>query len=151
MTRTPADSLWLAKTRALYSMLKRPRNGPLRLSLPEFRLYLDKHPDKILDRVWRCAYCRALLPTEQVSIDHKLPVSLRGPNAPGNWAVCCQQCNRRKRELGEVQYVALCGLVRMWPKEMQTGFWQRLGEAPAHRNWSRPARERVRVVRRRVA
>lgn len=149
MTRTPAESAWLKATRVLYHHLKAPKNGPLKLTLPQFRLYLDKHPDKILDRVWRCAHCRCLLHIDKVSIDHKTPVSMRGPNAPGNWDVVCKQDQQRKQDLGDVQYAMLRALVEAWPREMAASLWRRLSAKPV---WiGAKARERVRVVRRRVA
>ncbi len=46
--------------------------------------------------LWRCEYCRHLLAGDQVSFDHRDPVSMGGPNTLANMAICCETCNREK-------------------------------------------------------
>lgn len=45
-----------------------------------------------------CEYCNIALNVDDVSLDHKIPVSRGGlPADPGNWAICCKDCNYLKQ------------------------------------------------------
>lgn len=50
----------------------------------------------ILDSGGRCAWCDANLLHDDFEIDHIWPLSRQGRNVPGNLAVTCPACNRRK-------------------------------------------------------
>lgn len=44
-----------------------------------------------------CAYCNIALNVDDLSLDHKIPISRGGaPCNPINWAICCKDCNYLK-------------------------------------------------------
>lgn len=55
----------------------------------------------VLEQMYRespfCVYCKIVLNINEVSLDHKTPIS-RGGSAcdPRNWAICCKDCNYLK-------------------------------------------------------
>lgn len=58
-----------------------------------------------------CQYCRIELNFENLSIDHRTPVSRNGSQSTENIAMCCWVCNRAKGSMAEMQYrVWLVGL-----------------------------------------
>lgn len=43
-----------------------------------------------------CIYCRVECQTEELTIDHMVPLALGGLDEMTNWAACCRACNERK-------------------------------------------------------
>ncbi len=43
-----------------------------------------------------CAYCGRLIPYDQASMDHVLPLSLGGPSTWDNLVNACRRCNEKK-------------------------------------------------------
>ena len=46
-----------------------------------------------------CRYCGKKFPPEELTLDHIVPVARGGKSTRGNLAVCCLECNRRKKYL----------------------------------------------------
>ena len=52
-----------------------------------------------------CKYCKVALTVENISIDHIIPVSRSGSNAPENLQLVCQDCNYLKRMRTHPEFV----------------------------------------------
>ncbi len=46
-----------------------------------------------------CEYCGGKFPPEELTMDHIVPVIRGGKSAKNNIAVCCKECNNRKKYL----------------------------------------------------
>ena len=44
-----------------------------------------------------CYYCGENFSKEELTMDHKLPLSRGGTNSRGNVVVCCKTCNSQKK------------------------------------------------------
>ena len=44
-----------------------------------------------------CYYCGKSFSREDLTMDHKMPLSRGGTNSKGNVVVCCKPCNSRKK------------------------------------------------------
>ena len=104
-------------------------------SLGEFRLWLLG--EAIQDGLWRCSYCLGLLNADQISVDHRDPLSLGGPTSLDNLAVCCEWCNRAKGAIGEREYRDLLALIMFWPIDMRSDINRRLSQKPSFRSKGR--------------
>lgn len=47
---------------------------------------------------YTCQYCAVRLPTKQLTLDHVVPASKRGPNTWQNVVTACRACNQRKAD-----------------------------------------------------
>jgi len=47
----------------------------------------------------RCYYCGRTLPKSDLTMDHVVPLTRGGKSVKGNLAVCCKECNTRKKNL----------------------------------------------------
>lgn len=64
----------------------------------------ETHKDRmrIREELWEqqnkiCVYCKSVIPYEQASLDHIIPVILLEENiGQDNLVVCCKACNKRK-------------------------------------------------------
>lgn len=45
----------------------------------------------------RCYYCGENFSREELTMDHKRPLSRGGTNSRGNVVVCCKPCNSKKK------------------------------------------------------
>lgn len=45
-----------------------------------------------------CFYCGKLVDRDEATIDHVVPLSKGGPNAPGNKVIACHKCNQAKAD-----------------------------------------------------
>lgn len=54
----------------------------------------------------QCRYCKRLVPIEDATIDHVIPIS-RGGGNKGNTVMACWPCNNRKGDMAADQFVAL--------------------------------------------
>ena len=45
---------------------------------------------------YRCVYCGAVLPAEELTVDHVEPRVKGGDHSEGNLVACCIPCNREK-------------------------------------------------------
>lgn len=50
----------------------------------------------LVDRTTTCPYCKALLTTENRSLDHMQPLTKGGRHSISNLMPCCRACNSRK-------------------------------------------------------
>lgn len=63
-------------------------------------------------RSQRCYYCDVKLircntqplPPNAGTVDHKTPISRRGPDKASNYCMCCHACNQRKADRTEAEY-----------------------------------------------
>lgn len=137
MTIKPKPVTFIDKTRALYNAMK--SRGPVSFTLAEFRAWLMARatPGPFTDRLtglWKCEYSREFIAIEQVSVDHKLPLSMGGTGTLENLAVCTERENRIKGSIPYEQFVALKRTVEeTWPREAATEFWKRLAMRPVWR------------------
>jgi HNH endonuclease len=46
----------------------------------------------------RCDYCTRILTVAAATIDHAVPISRGGIDAPENWLLACRRCNQAKGE-----------------------------------------------------
>lgn len=54
---------------------------------------------------WECFYCKKpVLLQNDVTVDHKLPVSRGGITIESNLAICCINCNREKADMTDDEY-----------------------------------------------
>lgn len=54
---------------------------------------------------WLCYLCRNELKREHITIDHIQPRSRGGTNDKSNLAVCCGECNKKKKNKTLAQYL----------------------------------------------
>lgn len=47
----------------------------------------------------RCHYCRRIVPKNELTMDHVVPLTRGGKSVKGNLAVCCKECNSQKKNL----------------------------------------------------
>lgn len=47
----------------------------------------------------RCHYCGRTAPKAELTMDHVVPLTRGGKSVKGNLAVCCKECNIRKKNL----------------------------------------------------
>ncbi len=66
--------------------------------------------------IWGCAYCKRLLPFDNVEIDHIEPVKRGGNLGLGNLAIACKVCNQEKGELTAKEYDALIRGLETFPQ-----------------------------------
>lgn len=52
----------------------------------------------------KCKYCKS---TDELTIDHKIPLSKGGSNAPGNIQTLCRLCNQTKSDMTNGQVKVL--------------------------------------------
>jgi len=147
MTSTPKVKKTVTftdKTRALYNAMK--SRGPVSFTLADFRSWLAARatPGPFTDRLtglWKCEYSREFIAIEQVSVDHKLPLSMGGTGTLDNLAVCTERMNRIKGAIPFDQFLDLKDTVdRDWPREAATEFWKRLAMRPTWRRKKRIGR-----------
>lgn len=66
-----------------------------------------KRSSKLIKDVCKhiCYYCGKEITTENLSIDHAIPLSRGGTNALSNLRICCKQCNFEKDNKTEYEYI----------------------------------------------
>ena len=47
---------------------------------------------------YQCAHCKEVFDSNDLHIDHIVPISLLGADEPGNWVTLCSKCNIEKRD-----------------------------------------------------
>lgn len=115
-----------AATRRMYHNLKR-RDKRCKMTLAEFREWVELNQWQVPKQLWRCAYCHDWLNLSGLTIDHYFPLSLGGPTSTDNLAIVCQPCNTRKGQLGGTEFVSLMKLAAGWSPPMQQYLWRKLG------------------------
>jgi 5-methylcytosine-specific restriction endonuclease McrA len=94
--------LFNTRTRQMHATLKR-RTPRFVLTLAEFRnLFGDFYGG-----YGRCLYCGKRLSLEDVSVDHKLPVSRGGRSYADNLQFVCKADNKSKGDMTHEEYKAL--------------------------------------------
>lgn len=53
----------------------------------------------------QCFYCENSFNKEDLTMDHKVPVSRGGTSSKGNIVVCCKDCNSRKKYFTPVEMI----------------------------------------------
>lgn len=64
-----------------------------------------------------CPYCKEIVTTENMSLDHKLPVSRGGSSEADNIHIVCNRCNKRKGQMRHEAYVSLLKLLDSFSKD----------------------------------
>jgi hypothetical protein len=63
-----------------------------------------RHRTKVFERDGhQCVYCGS---TEDLELDHVVPVNRGGSNSIDNLATCCKTCNSRKRDMAPAKWFA---------------------------------------------
>ncbi|MCB0413217.1 MAG: HNH endonuclease [Bdellovibrionales bacterium] len=44
-----------------------------------------------------CAYCEGNFPPEELTMDHRVPLSRGGKSSKNNIVTCCKDCNNKKK------------------------------------------------------
>ena len=70
------------------------------------RLTAESLRDRILDSGGRCEWCGADVVGAEFELDHIVSLRRGGVNAPGNLALACPDCNRRKARKHAAQFAA---------------------------------------------
>ena len=52
-----------------------------------------------------CYYCGEKFPTEELTLDHIVPLSRGGRSTRGNMVVCCKECNNEKKYLTPAEMI----------------------------------------------
>lgn len=52
-----------------------------------------------------CYYCEHKFITDELTMDHKVPLSKGGKSTKGNVAVCCKNCNNAKKNRTPVDLI----------------------------------------------
>ena len=60
--------------------------------------------DQYKKKMKRCKYCKS---TENLSVDHKIPLIIGGKDELSNWQCLCQRCNQYKSSLTDRQVRSL--------------------------------------------
>lgn len=105
------EQLWRKKIRTIFHNLK-GRAKKKQVKLPflfvDFLLWLNNQPQL-------CTYCGIPLTPNDVSLDHKMPVSRLGSWDLDNYVLCCLSCNLAKHDLTNSEFQELNNLIRNWP------------------------------------
>ena len=64
-----------------------------------------------------CYYCHKVVGAEELTMDHKIPVSRGGKSTRGNCVPCCKECNNNKKPYTPVEQI-LEGLFPQGPENM---------------------------------
>lgn len=104
----------LVKARYLRkSLLARAKTEELKSNTPTisqlFKFFNHNH--------FICYYCLKELILDEVTCDHKTPLSKLGTNEVSNLCICCSDCNSLKGEFTEEEFRSLMELVRSWKDE----------------------------------
>jgi 5-methylcytosine-specific restriction endonuclease McrA len=84
----------------------RKRRGRVRTR----RAHAARHQKRAIKRATmrecgrRCVYCATHLDPEYATLDHVLPVSRGGTQAPGNLVIACRACNQLKGDLLPLEF-----------------------------------------------
>lgn len=57
-----------------------------------------------VQREKKCQYCNASLSLSSATLDHIVPLSRGGKTSKGNVAVCCKECNTKKKYYTPVEW-----------------------------------------------
>ncbi len=74
---------------------------------------------------FRCVYCGAVLPPEQLSLDHVQPRLRGGDGSAGNLVTACRPCNTRKGSLPAWAWLAELPDERASFLRLATAVWPR--------------------------
>jgi len=68
------------------------------------RTKMNKYRDLLDIQNGKCYYCNAEINENNISIDHKQPLSKEGSRDIANLVVTCWICNRAKNDMTEIEY-----------------------------------------------
>ncbi|HEX7118825.1 MAG TPA: HNH endonuclease [Longimicrobiales bacterium] len=77
----------------------------------------------------RCVYCAAVLPPEELTLDHVQPRIRGGDHSDGNLVACCRRCNVEKAGAPAWAFLARRPEQRDNFLRYATGVWPRLRRA----------------------
>ncbi len=100
---------WRCVPKELYSILQKKENhrvgNPVRhRTAPRQKVVLFNVQNGV------CHYCGRVIPEDQWSIDHRIPICRGGANHLSNKVGCCQKCNSDKSNLTETEFLAVRNL-----------------------------------------
>lgn len=78
---------------------------------------------------FRCVYCAAVLPADELTVDHVEPRAKGGDHSEGNLVACCRGCNREKAGLAAWAFLATRPVQRTNFLRYAHGVWPRLRRA----------------------
>ena len=84
---------------------------------------------KLFEESPNCTYCKKELQWDRTTLDHKVPASRGGFNAPCNYCIACEACNRRKGHLTQEEFAEQPWGVGKSPQEQQKRLNKKLKKA----------------------
>ena len=78
---------------------------------------------------YRCVYCAAVFPPDELSVDHVEPRMRGGDRSDGNLVTACRACNTRKGSRPAWAFLADDTTSRENFLRLATGVWPRLRNA----------------------
>lgn len=85
-----------------------------------------------------CIYCRVALQLDNVSLDHKVPLSRGGANVEENLQLVCRRCNGAKGSFTNEEFAALVAACASFDRYMKQYLYSRLMAATrVFRRWKR--------------
>ncbi len=102
---------YVLKARSLRkSLLQRVSNPELKSNTATI-----KQLEKLLNHEhFICFYCLKELTLDEISCDHKTPLSRLGTNEISNLCLCCMDCNGVKAEFTEEEFRNLMEFLKTW-------------------------------------
>jgi 5-methylcytosine-specific restriction endonuclease McrA len=125
---------FLKRTRSTYSghrQRARRDRQTLDYTISDLRVWLLER--SIADALWRCACCEGLIVIEDLSLDHRQPISRGGRHELANLAVTCRTCNEVKGMLTAAEWSQLWDVLRRWPPAAIADVLRRLRGGGARR------------------
>lgn len=120
--RTPPISAHMRAYRIYRSCMARYKSSPFTVAeLEAAVLARTRLPDT-------CRYCAEPLSLKTISLDHMIPITRGGGNAPANVQFICRRCNTRKGALTHEEYNQLLSFLT-YHAEMKQILLRRLGMA----------------------
>lgn len=80
-----------------------------------------------------CCYCGCCLTTENLSVDHRKPVSRGGGWELANMQIVCRHCNECKHVLDHAEFGQLMAVVLRLSPQAQSSVLTRLRRGPIYR------------------
>lgn len=61
----------------------------------------------------KCFYCRRSFPSQELTMDHIVPLSRGGRSTKGNVVPCCKTCNTNKKQLLPMEWEVCLSNIRL--------------------------------------
>ena len=105
--RTKFNDWYQWKASTLASSFKKRDKNMKPLSRPKIKEWL-------LNQARICPYCKIELHSENLGVDHDIPLSRGGKTTLNNLICCCRNCNTIKGDMVSNEYLELLNLVSKW-------------------------------------